>query len=237
MNKSIRSQISVHRGVVAIASASALGLLAGCPAKPTSTNSATPAGRAPASDAPTNSPQGQTPAPQANSGDPAPAEPATASDPLYTLDFTMNRIEGEAEPLADYRGKVVMVVNVASACGLTPQYEGLEALYRAKNPGGLVILGFPANNFGDQEPGSNKEIEEFCTGTYHVTFPMFEKISVLGDDQHPLYQRLSQEGGPPSWNFTKYLVDRHGRVVARFDPRTRPDDPALIAKIDELLAQ
>ncbi len=156
-------------------------------------------------------------------------------DPKYALGFTMNRIEGEAEALDAYRGKVVMVVNVASACGLTPQYQGLQALYADKADEGLVVLGFPANNFGGQEPGSNKDIQEFCTGEYHVTFPMFEKISVTGEDQHPLYQRLSQEGGPPTWNFTKYLVDRQGRVVARFDPRTRVDDPAVLARVEELL--
>jgi glutathione peroxidase len=100
-----------------------------------------------------------------------------------------------------------------------------------------VILGFPANNFGDQEPGTNQQIAQFCTGEYGVSFPMFEKISVAGDDQHPLYQQLSVEGGPPTWNFTKYLVDRQGRVVARFDPRTRPDDPALLARVEELLAE
>ncbi|MEZ6234502.1 MAG: glutathione peroxidase [Phycisphaerales bacterium] len=149
----------------------------------------------------------------------------------------MHRIDGAEESLEAYRGKVVMVVNVASACGLTPQYEGLEALYERHAGDGLVVLGFPANNFGNQEPGTNDEIAEFCTGEYGVTFPMFEKISVTGDDQHPLYATLSQEGGPPTWNFTKYLIDREGRVVARFDPRTPPSDEALVARIEELLAQ
>lgn len=159
------------------------------------------------------------------------------ADDRYVLGATMNRIDGTPESLEAYKGKVVMVVNVASACGLTPQYEGLQALYEEKAADGLVILGFPANNFGEQEPGSNDEIAEFCTGEYGVTFPMFEKISVIGEDQHPLYARLSQEGGEPNWNFTKYLVDREGRVVARFDPRTRPDDPALVAKVEELLTE
>ena len=165
---------------------------------------------------------------------PAPAAPPV-DDARYVLGVSMNRIDGQAQDLAAYRGNVVLVVNVASACGLTPQYEALQALYEDKSDDGLVILGFPANNFGNQEPGTNEEIEQFCTGDYGVTFPMFEKISVMGDDQHPLFERLSAEGGAPSWNFTKYLVDRDGRVVARFDPRTAPNDPALVAKIDELL--
>lgn len=168
----------------------------------------------------------------------APTGPgAGEADERYVLGVSMNRIDGRPESLDAYAGKVVLVVNVASACGLTPQYEGLEALYEAKAGEGLVILGFPANNFGNQEPGTNQEIVEFCTGEYGVSFPMFEKISVTGEDQHPLYARLSLEGGPPTWNFTKYLVDRRGRVVARFDPRVRPDDPALVAKVEELLAE
>ena len=161
-------------------------------------------------------------------------KPATASDP-YVLGYKLKDIDGKDQDLAQYKGKVVLMVNVASKCGYTKQYAGLEALYQARKEQGFVILGFPANNFGSQEPGSNQEIKQFCTSNYGVTFPMFEKISVVGQDQHPLYQRLSQEGGPPSWNFTKYLVDRQGRVVARFDPGTRPDDPALLARIDELL--
>ena len=167
---------------------------------------------------------------ESSGGEPAP-------DDRYALGFTMHRIDGAEEPLEAYRGRVVMVVNVASACGLTPQYEGLEALYEQHAGDGLVILGFPANNFGGQEPGTNDEIAEFCTGEYGVTFPMFEKISVTGDDQHPLYATLSREGGPPTWNFTKYLLDREGRVVARFDPRTAPNDEALVGRIEELLAQ
>lgn len=205
-------------------------------------------GCAPSGPSPTNvDPASPPPAAERQAGEGASeAEPAAsqgradageeAVDPRYALDFTMNRIDGEPESLEAYKGRVVMVVNVASACGLTPQYEGLQALYTEKSDEGLVILGFPANNFGDQEPGTNKQIQEFCTGEYHVTFPMFEKISVTGEDQHPLYGRLSQEGGAPTWNFTKYLVDRQGRVVARFDPRTQPDDAALVAKVEELLA-
>lgn len=160
---------------------------------------------------------------------------ATDAGQPYVLDVTMNRIDGTAQPLDAYEGKVLLVVNVASQCGLTPQYEGLEALYREKHDQGLEILGFPANDFGSQEPGTNEEIAQFCTGKYDVTFPMFEKITVKGEGKHELYQTLSQVGGEPSWNFTKYLVDRHGRVVKRFDPRTAPDDDALRAEVDRLL--
>lgn len=155
----------------------------------------------------------------------------------YALTPTMNRIDGSPQPLADYQGQVVLMVNVASQCGLTPQYAGLESLYRTHQADGFVVLGFPANNFGGQEPGSNEEIQAFCTGNYDVTFPMFEKISVAGDDKHELYQTLSTVGGEPNWNFTKYLVDRQGRVVQRFGPRTAPDDPALVAAIDELISE
>jgi glutathione peroxidase len=158
-----------------------------------------------------------------------PAEPSIAS-------FTMERIDGAPETLSAYSGRVVLVVNVASECGLTPQYRGLEDLYREKSGEGLVVLGFPANNFGGQEPGSNEQIARFCTDRYDVTFPMFSKISVAGDDQHPLYRELSRVGGPPTWNFTKYLVDRHGRVVARFDPRVGPQDPALRRAIEQALS-
>jgi len=157
----------------------------------------------------------------------------------YALDFTMNRIDGTSEALEKYKGKVVLIVNVASQCGLTPQYAQLEELYEQKKDDGLVILGFPANNFGGQEPGSNDEIHEFCTGNFGVTFPMFEKISVKGEDKHPLYKLLSTQpeplGGEPTWNFTKYLVDRSGHVVAHFDPRITPTDPQIVDVIDEYL--
>lgn len=169
----------------------------------------------------------------------APAvQPAAAGSPL---DFTMNRIDGATQALSEYKGKVVLMVNVASQCGLTPQYEALEALYKSKKDAGLVVLGFPANNFGGQEPGTNSEIAQFCTAKFGVSFPMFEKISVKGEDQHPLYKMLSSLpaplGGDPKWNFTKFVIDRSGKVVARFEPKTKPDDPALIAQIDALLSE
>lgn len=159
----------------------------------------------------------------------------------YVLDHTVSRITGEEEHLSAYEGRVVMIVNVASKCGLTGQYEPLEALYEARRDEGLVILGFPANNFKDQEPGSNEEIAEFCRATYGVSFPMFAKIDVVGENTHPLYKELASQpepiGGEPEWNFTKFLVNRRGEVVYRFDPRTTPDDPAVLAAINELLAQ
>lgn len=169
------------------------------------------------------------------------AQAAAQADPAYVLGYTMNRIDGTEEKLSTYEGKVVLIVNTASRCGLTPQYKALESLYRAKKDAGLVVLGFPANNFAGQEPGSNTEIAQFCTERFDVTFPMFEKIDVIGDKRHPLYARLAErtkdQGGEPDWNFTKYLVDRRGHVVARFEPRTRPDDPKLLERIDALLQQ
>ena len=154
-------------------------------------------------------------------------------------DFSARSIDGQERSLADFAGKVLLIVNVASKCGLTPQYEQLEALYKQKKDQGLVVLGFPANNFGGQEPGTDAEIKTFCSTKYSVTFPMFAKISVKGADQHPLYKALCGQaapiGGDPGWNFTKFIVDRQGRVQARFDSRVKPDDKTLVAKIDELL--
>lgn len=161
------------------------------------------------------------------------ASQTTAQGPL---DFTMRRIDGTSEHLGAYRGRVVLIVNTASRCGLTPQYEGLQRLHESKHQDGLVVLGFPANDFMGQEPGSNEQIAAFCDENYGVTFPMFEKISVKGAEAHPLFVLLSEAAGEPSWNFTKYLIDREGRIVRRFDPRTSPDDPELVATIEELLA-
>lgn len=152
------------------------------------------------------------------------------------LGYTMTSIDGASVDLAQYKGKVVLLVNVASKCGLTKQYAGLEKLYRGRKDAGLVVLGFPANNFGGQEPGTDKEIQTFCTTQYSVTFPMFSKISVKGDDAHPLFVQLAALSEEPTWNFTKYLVDRDGQFVQRFDPQTAPEDPALEAKVEELLS-
>ena len=154
--------------------------------------------------------------------------------------FTLNSIDGKPAPLADYKGKVVMLVNVASKCGYTPQYSALEAVYEKYKGQGFVILGFPANNFGAQEPGTNEEIKTFCTRKYNVTFPMYSKISVKGDDQAPLYAYLTKEtgagiAGEIKWNFTKFLVDRDGKVVQRFEPAVTPDSKEVTAAIEKQL--
>jgi glutathione peroxidase len=154
--------------------------------------------------------------------------------------FTLNSIDGKPSPLADYKGKVVMLVNVASKCGYTPQDSALESIYEKYKDQGFVILGFPANNFGAQEPGTNEEIKTFCTRKYSVSFPMYSKISVKGDDQAPLYAYLTKETGPGitgeiKWNFTKFLVDRDGKVVQRFEPAVTPDSQEVTAAIEKQL--
>jgi glutathione peroxidase len=154
--------------------------------------------------------------------------------------FTLNSIDGKPAPLADYKGKVVLIVNVASQCGYTPQYSALEAIYEKYKDQGFVILGFPANNFGAQEPGTNEEIKTFCTRKYSVTFPMYSKISVKGDDQAPLYAYLTKETGAGitgdiKWNFTKFLVDRNGKVVQRFEPAVTPDSKEVTGAIEKQL--
>jgi glutathione peroxidase len=157
------------------------------------------------------------------------------------LDYKMKRLDGSEQDLSDYLGNVVMIVNVASFCGNTPQYAGLQALYEKYKDRGFVILGFPANNFGQQEPGTDAEIARFCTINYSVTFPMFSKVSVDGSDTVPLYKELtSQEppaGGRVTWNFQKFLIDRKGRPVQMFAPRTKPESPEVVAKVEELLDQ
>ena len=153
-------------------------------------------------------------------------------------DFTAKSLAGEDVPLRQYAGKVLLIVNTASACGFTPQYKGLEALQRALGPRGFSVLGFPCNQFGSQEPGDAKQIEEFCASNYAVTFPMFAKIDVNGFRVHPLYQYLKSEksgllGPSIKWNFTKFLVDRSGKVVARHAPTTTPE--GLKKEIEALL--
>lgn len=157
------------------------------------------------------------------------------------LDFTLNSIDGQPAPLSQYRGKVLLIVNVASKCGYTPQYAGLEAVYEKYKDKGLVVLGFPANNFKAQEPGSDEEIKTFCTRKYSVTFPMYSKISVAGEDKAPLYQYLTDKAANPStggeikWNFTKFLVGKDGKVVQRFEPAVTPESPDVVAAIEEAL--
>jgi glutathione peroxidase len=158
-------------------------------------------------------------------------------------DFTLKSIDGPAAPLGAYKGKVLMVVNVASRCGYTPQYSALESVYEKYKDRGLVIVGVPANNFGAQEPGTNEEIKTFCTRKYNVQFPMMSKVSVKGSDITPLYQYLTDPSSNPStggeikWNFTKFLFDRDGNVVARFEPEVTPDSPQVIGAIEKSLAK
>jgi glutathione peroxidase len=153
-------------------------------------------------------------------------------------EFTPNGIDGSPAPLAAYKGKALLIVNVASQCGYTPQYKGLESLYRKYKDKGLVVAGFPANNFGAQEPGTNEEIKSFCSRNYNVTFPMFSKISVTGADRAPLYAYLAESGGgAPKWNFTKYLVDKSGKVIERFDSRVDPESPEMTSAIEKALGQ
>jgi glutathione peroxidase len=164
----------------------------------------------------------------------------TAVSNKNILDFTMKTIDGKDKSLADYKGDVLLVVNVASECGFTPQYKDLEAVFEKYKEKGLRILAFPANNFGGQEPGSNEEIKTFCESKYSVTFDLFSKISVKGDDQHPLYRFITKDSpfpGDVKWNFQKYLVDKRGNVVAMFPSRVKPTDKAFIDKLEALLSQ
>jgi glutathione peroxidase len=163
-----------------------------------------------------------------------------AASSIY--DFTLPSIDGKPMPIADYKGKVILVVNVASRCGFTPQYTALESVYEKYKDQGFVILGFPANNFGGQEPGTNAEIKTFCSAKYNVTFPLYGKVSVKGDDQTPLYKYLTTSANPAltgdiKWNFTKFLVDRKGNVVQRFEPQTTPNSPEVVAAIEKSLKQ
>lgn len=155
-------------------------------------------------------------------------------------DLTLTALDGQALPLAPYKGQVVLVVNVASKCGLTPQYAGLEALYQKYRDKGFTVLGLPCNQFAGQEPGSEQEIQAFCTANYGVTFALSGKLDVNGQDRHQLYRLLAGEGaefpGDITWNFEKFLLGKDGRVLARFSPRTTPDDPALIQAIEKALA-
>ena len=196
-------------------------------------------------------PSAPSTAPATQPGDKKPeTKPADAkAKPAEVLTGTMKRIDGTEEDLSKYKGKVVLIVNIASKCGYTAQYAALEALYKEYKEQGLVILGFPANDFNGQEPGSNTEIAEFCKSKFDVTFPLFEKISVKGKDQHALYKKLAALpeplGGDPKWNFTKFVVDKEGKVVGRFDAKGEKNDegkvdrsklePELVAKVKELL--
>ncbi|MDQ1558041.1 MAG: glutathione peroxidase [Pyrinomonadaceae bacterium] len=156
-------------------------------------------------------------------------------------DFTLKNSKGKDVKLEEFRGQVVMLVNVASKCGYTPQYEGLEKIYKQYKDRGFTILGLPANNFGAQEPGTDEEIQEFCRLNYGVTFPVFSKISVKGDDKHPLYKYLTEKesnldfAGEIKWNFNKFLVGRDGRILARFDSGDKPEDAKVTQAIEQAL--
>jgi len=167
-------------------------------------------------------------------------DPVAAAGPSV-LDFKVKDIDGTEVKLKKYKGNVLLVVNTASKCGYTPQYESLEATYNKYKDRRFFVLGFPANNFGSQEPGTDAEIKEFCTSKYHVTFPMFAKISVKGEDQDPLYAYLTDlkinpvYGGVITWNFNKFLIDRKGAIVGRFSSKQTPDSPEVIAAIEQAL--
>jgi glutathione peroxidase len=161
---------------------------------------------------------------------------ATAMHAASLYDFTMNSIDGSPTPLAEYKGKVVLVVNVASKCGFTPQYAALESVYTKYKGQGFVILGFPANNFMSQEPGTNAEIKEFCSRKYNVDFPMFAKSDVKGENENAIYHYLTAaKGGDIKWNFTKFLIGRDGTILARFEPAVKPDSPEVTAAIEQAL--
>jgi glutathione peroxidase len=152
-------------------------------------------------------------------------------------DIAVTTMDGKEKPLADYEGSVLLIVNVASRCGFTPQYTGLEQLYRQYHAQGLEVLAFPSNDYGGQEPGTNEEIVQFCSTKYDVTFPLFDKVHAKGGQQHPLYARLTtvDSAGDVAWNFEKFLVNKQGEVVARFKSAVKPDAPELISAIEREL--
>jgi len=174
-----------------------------------------------------------------SSAKPAETDTPDVSKPLYA--FTLPDLDGNMTPLAGFKRRVLLLVNVASKCGYTRQYAGLQALYEKYREQGLVVLGFPANNFGAQEPGTNEQIKQFCSTNYGVTFPVLAKISVRGEDIHPLYRFLTsrqsnpQFGGDIAWNFTKFLVSREGEVIGRYEPKVEPSDAQLVSEIERAL--
>jgi len=168
---------------------------------------------------------------------------ASEKKPSSALEFPVEDIDGSPVDLTKYKGEVLLIVNTASQCGLTPQYEGLEAIFEKYKKQGFEVLAFPANEFGKQEPGSNTEIKTFCSSTYRVTFPLFSKIVVKGEGIHPLYQFLTSKdtnpkfAGPIPWNFTKFLVNRKGEVIARFEPKDKPESEKVVKAIESALAE
>jgi glutathione peroxidase len=167
------------------------------------------------------------------------AEPTAQGNPVSVYDFKVKTIDGKETTLAQYKGKALLIVNTASKCGFTPQYAGLEALYEKYKDKGLVVLAFPSNDFGGQEPGTNSEIKTFCELKYKTTFPLFEKIDVKGDSAAPLYKYLTglpgKQGGPVTWNFNKFLVAPDGTVVEHFDSKADPAGNSLPSKVEQVL--
>ncbi|MCS7089236.1 MAG: glutathione peroxidase [Verrucomicrobiota bacterium] len=162
------------------------------------------------------------------------------TEPVVPWSVKLVGIDGREITLETFKGKVLLIVNVASRCGFTPQYEALEQIYRKYRDRGFVVLGFPCNQFGNQEPGTNEEIKDFCTSKYGVSFPLFSKIEVNGPNRHPLYQWLagpqSPVAGDIKWNFTKFLVGRNGRILRRFESRVRPDSEEVLKAVEDALA-
>ncbi len=162
---------------------------------------------------------------------------------MNIFELPINTLDGQPSTLSNYKGKVLLLVNVASKCGLTPQYEGLERLHEKYSEKGLSVLGFPCNQFLGQEPGTAQEIQEFCSTTYGITFPLFEKIEVNGASRHPIYSQLVQveddegEAGDIKWNFEKFLVNRSGEIVARIRPQVEPEDPRVVEQLEKLLSE
>jgi glutathione peroxidase len=164
-----------------------------------------------------------------------------APSSMTIYDFKMKNIDGKEVSLSDYKGKVVLIVNVASLCGNTPQYKDIEAMYEKYKDKGLVVLGFPANNFMGQEPGTDEKIKTFCTTQYHVTFPMFSKISVKGSDMHPLYKYLTSKSengvidAPIKWNFQKFIIGKDGKVITSIPPKTSVNEPEVVKEVEKAL--
>ncbi len=173
-----------------------------------------------------------------------PSTPAVSAEVVSKMlvkslyDFEVNTIDGKSISMNQYKGNAILIVNVASKCGYTPQYEGLQKLYAHYKDKGLIVLGFPANNFRSQEPGTDDEIQEFCKATYGVTFPLFSKVSVKGTDMHPIYQWLLSNSDPAQnieWNFNKFVITRSGKIQNRFSQKVKPDSPEMVAAIESAI--
>jgi glutathione peroxidase len=209
--------------------------LVACATPPTASTASTGSVASVASTGPTREEVPKASPPEAIASVSSTPPKAEGSGSLY--DFTMSRLDGKPEKLETYRGKVVLVVNTASQCGFTPQYDGLEKLYETRKSEGFTILGFPSNDFGKQEPDDDAHIATFCRLNYGVTFPMFSKVKTTGSDATALYARLSAEAGPPKWNFHKYLIGKDGRLIRAFPSAVTPESDELRKAIDAALAK